>query len=92
MSILDFIDWCQGPGVYDWAMKSCHEACSKIFEEQKTENKCCNFQNECKLVKTYKKSLEEIELQADKFAEYYGEYPQITKIGQILKNVEKETK
>lgn len=58
MSILDFIEWCQGPGVYDWAMKSCHEACSKVFEEQKTENKYYNFQDECKLVKAYKKGLE----------------------------------
>lgn len=33
MTILDFIEWVQSPGVYEWAMNSCREACLKIFSE-----------------------------------------------------------
>lgn len=32
MNIIDFIEWCQSPGIYDWAMRSCREAAYKIFE------------------------------------------------------------
>lgn len=33
MTIIDFIEWVQSPGVYEWAMRSCREAFYNIFPE-----------------------------------------------------------
>lgn len=33
MNLINFIEWCQSPGVYEWAMRSCQEVCLKIFSE-----------------------------------------------------------